>query len=492
MAKWSIELDNLPQGGFATHYFREVYPRFGDRNQAGAMVSMDLTRSGYIQPGPAITVYPGSVSQVTTTIRGIVENYYQSNYSYAVGGDKFYTITPTSATVTHTISASTAAITGHDIESYNNYYYYSWLDANGSGNIGKYNGNSTWDDDWWTATISATALHGVSGDITRSPIALEVGANDVMYATNGRYIASYDGTTAQDKALDFPSSYETQDVRWMSDRLYIPTRYQKFTTPQSSIFIWDGTTDSWEAEIPVAGMVGAGYVKNGTYFQFYYDRQGTNKLAYLDGSTLVDLVAYDSGTKPPAFYQVVEWRNFLVWVPGPDSSDMYAYGSPGNGEPARLFHFADTGVSGTGKGGGLFNALNGVGLLVANNSQLYYLDTENLTNYQTASSWKSLMFDIAGDRQNGGQINSVRFNFEKLVSGAVLDWSLVNSQGKTIYSDKISYAKATASNPLHTLTTAYYPLNGKVTEDFRVELNYANGSTTAPVRVKNIKLYGEG
>ena len=457
-----------------------------------------MTSTGYIQPGPAVTVYPGSAANVTTTMRGFEVDGYLANYGFGVGGSKFYRVRDVSASLTHTISGSADPITAHDIVYYEagglQYYFYSWLDSSGSGDIGRARPfSSTYLDNWWTGTMSASALHNVSGDISNSPISLAVGRNDVLYATNGRYIASYDGTTAQPQALDLNANYETQDVLWMADRLYIPTRHASWGKSYSSIYIWDGTTNSWETEVPVAGMVGAGYVLNGIYYQFYYDRQGTNKLAYLEGNRLVDLVGYDNGPKPPAFYQVTDWRGFLVWTPGPDSADVYTYGSSGNGDTPRLFHLADAGTSGTGLGGGLSNLLDNQGILVANNGQLYYLDTENLTNYETTNAtWKSTLFDIAGDRQNAGQINAIRFNFEALTSGAVLDWSLVNNQGKTVYSDTISYAKATADNPLHTLTTAYYPLNGKVTENFRVELSYANGSTTAPVRVMNIKVYGEG
>lgn len=455
--------------------------------------AMDLTRQGYIQPGPAAVVYPGGANNVSTTIRGIAANYATTTIAYGVGGNKFYRMSPVSATVPHTISGSSGTVYAWDVARYKGNFYYSWGADDGLylRTIGKYNGGSTWDDTWWTGTMSASALQTLPDNPYGPKHPIEVGANDVLYFGNDRYVGSYDGSTAQDKALDLPVGHHVEDLAWMGDRLYVTTNYSYYGQPLSSIYIWDGTTDSWEAEVPIPGTAGANYVLNGVLYQFYYDRNGTNKLARLEGARLVDLTGY-GGSEPPEFYQVTDWRNFLVWVPGEDSDDIFAWGSSGNGDPARLFHFADAGASGTGKAGGISSVLESPGIMVANNDQLYYLDTYNQTNYATTGNWKSMLFDITSDEIHGGKISHIRFNFEKLQSGAALNWSLVNNQGRTLYSDTISYAKATANNEQHTLTTALYSLNGLVAENFRVELDYSSGSSTAPVRVMNIKVYGTG
>lgn len=497
MAKWAIELDRLSEGGFSNKYWRETYPRSGTPNQAGRMYAMDLTNPGYIQPGPGLVVFD-AVSATSTTITNFVENRGSGSFvGYGIGGSKIHQLSVSGdVALLHTVSAhANVNVTGAPtpgLDIYRSNLYYAWNHVSGA-DVGQYNLSSTFTDTWWTGTLSAAAL------LSAVPHPIAIGNNDVMYIANGRYIANYDGTTAQDKALDFPTNYIIQDIKWLRDRVLSSVSHSTRTEgdggTRSSIYTWDGTTDSWEAEIPVNGLVGASYTLNDNFYQFYYDRTGEHKLALLDGSQVVDLVSWEVVTdnKLPRPGQVTDYKNFLIWVEGAVSDDMYAYGPLDGSSPRRFFHFADTGVGGIqGESGGITNMFSHLfDIILSNSDVLYYLDVD--TKFQTTDAlWKSQLFDIAGDRQNGGQINSVRFNFEKLVSGAVLDWGLVNSQGTTIYSDKISYAKATASNPLHTFTTAYYPLNGKVTEDFRVELNYANGSTTAPVRVKNIKLYGEG
>lgn len=494
MAKWSVEIDEISHGGLAPNYWREDYPRYGNNNMAGDMTAMDCTNHGYIQPGPNIVIYPGSAANITTTIRGVSLKTNSSTIGYGVGGDKIYKIDSTSpsATLVHTVSAISSGYTlCYDIAQYDGYQFYTWVDyANGIGDIGRFD-ISTFDDTYWSGTLSATKPFAVSGYGDDSPMAMTVGNNDVLYFTNSQYIGSFDGTTAQDKALDFPYEYESQDVRWMNDRLYIPTRHSRSGQTGSSIFVWDGTTDSWETEVIVNGTVGAGYVLNGVYYQFYVDTSLTNKLAYLNGSQVIDVTSYE-GSKPPRSYQVFDWKGFIVWVAGPDSADMYAYGSTGDGEPARLFHFADTGTAGVDYGGGVSRLFSDQNILVANNGQLYYLDIGTTPTYETTNSiWKSLLFDITSDQKHGGNVNGIRFNFEKLTSGSSLNWSLVNNNGTTIYSDTISYAKAIGTNEQHSLTSAYYSLNGLVSENFRVELDYSGGSSSAPVRVTNIKVYGE-
>ena len=498
MARWTVTLDNLPEGGLQKGFWREDYPRTGAANQAAEMKSMDLTKQGYVQPGPAVSVYPGGATNVTKTISAFEAGITESS-PFAVGGDNFYNL-GTSATLIHTISATTGTHTALDLKRYNDNYYYSWTsNVSGRSGLGKYDGSSTYEDDWWANTVSGSL------ESFPSQVPLEVGKNDVLYFGHKRYVGSYDGTTSQDQALDLPSGSEIVDLTWMNDRLLIPTNADSSQSIGGSIYIWDGTTDSWEVQVPVAGKLGAGLEVNGVYYQFYFNYNDSGKLAYLEGNRLIDLVefpalitpGYGFGNYPdssiPGTNQAILWNDYILWIAG-DGAHIWGFG-PVNEPNSRLFKFADITVTGDSSKGALSFVSPELGILVGSGGKLLSLDTyaeDGTLNFETDSSYKTSMFDIAGERKNGGQINTIRFNFEKLQSGASLDWSLVNSQGVTIYSDTISYSKATAGTPLHTLTTAFYPLNGKVTEDFRLELDYSNGSATAPVRIKNIKIYGEG
>lgn len=494
MEPWVLNISDISLGGLAPGYFNETYPSYGNTNHAGDMFQMSPFSLGYIEPSHTLTTFIASeASAVSTTINAFKQLPSNQTVVYGTGGNAIYKITALSGTIDkiHTISAIATSV-GNAIESYGNSVFYRWHSSIAAdADIGKYNiSAASFDDSWFTGTMSGS-LYG-SGAETGP---LRVGGNDVLYWSNKNFISSFDYTNIVNQALDLPETWRIQDIHWVNDRLIIATTHNSFSsqshgTSTSSLLIWDGTTTSWETEIPVAGFVGAGFVKNGIYYQFYFDGY-TNKLAELQGTTLVDLTEYSVGWVP-TYNQVADYRGFLVWGTGGSSDDIFCYGPMDSSEPRRLFHLLDAGSTTAGKVGGINSSIqNPGGILVGNNDALYYYDDNTSLTYNTTGTyWKSILYLLGGKSGETGKIDSIRFDFEKLTSGAVLDWSLVDNQGRTIYSDTISYAKATATTPLHTLTSALYKLNGLNAENLRIELSYANGSTTAPVRVKRIQLHG--
>lgn len=567
--KYSITINDISQGGFAPAWYKETYPSFGNKNQAGAMTNIDMTNPGYIQQGPGLSTLTNGAenSAVTTLIKGALDYAVSSDLTYGIGGSKLYSFSSTTVTsgvyFPHTINK--AVVTnedGEDVGLYKGRLYYTYnhtnsvgssttrfditltsgttyrytfdgtgtdplitaisfvvgtqvtitgtnfstgnngiftITASGSnyfevdnpagvaendktlgtgtmvvlgGDIGKYDLVTTFDDDW-----GSTVPSGMGGLIGGVPHQIVIGGNDIMYISNGRYITSYDGTTLIPQALDLPSGTVIQSIAWMSDRLWIAANKTNLTgnnKNSSSIYIWDGTTDSWEAEIKLMGTAGGLHVKNGVLFVFYQDLTSTGgyKLAYVQGASITDVANFTGAL--PAFYQITDYKDFILFN---SNGDLYAFGSGDKDLAVKLFQIADGGYSTV----GCVICPFGTPIVASYQSTSYKL--AKFSGYDTNSSWKSTIFDITSDKDNTG-IDFVRINFEALTSGARVDWSLVNNKGVTIYSDTISYAKLGASS------TASYPLNGKVTDNFRVQLDYSNGSTSATVPIKNIKIYG--
>lgn len=483
MAQYQILIDNIPLGGFAPKWYGEQFPSFGNKNQAGAMVNIDMTQAGYITQGPGLSTLTNGTEAgvVTTLLKGISDQAVTSGVTYGTGGNKLYNITSstvtTSGTWPHTIDkGAVTAEVGEDVALYQGNLYYTYNHSGSAGDIGKFDLASTFDDDWGSTVPSGNAA--LQNDATSTyPHQIIVGGNDTMYIANGRYVCSYDGTTLIPQALDLPTGTVIQSIAWMSDRLWIAANKTTFTGSNknaASIYVWDGAANSWEAEIKLNGTVGALHNKNGVMFVWHTDITSTGgyKLSYVSGSGLTDSANYTGGV--PAFYQVTEYKDFLIWN---SNGDIFAYGSGDKDLPVRLFQFCDGGYSTV---GGMSSAF-GTPIIASNQSTSYKLAT--LSGYDVNSSWKSLNFDITGS----GKVTKVeylRFNFDTLQTGARLDFSLVDNQGHTIYSDTLSYAKLGAK------TTCYYPLNGKVAENFRIQLDYSNGSTSNTVKLKNIKVYG--
>lgn len=479
---WQININNLSQGGFAPAWYKETYPSFGNKNQLGTMVNIDMTNSGYITQGPGIANLTNGTqaAAVTTLIKGATDYAVTSDTAYGVGGSKVYQFSSTTvtsgATFPHTIDkVGVTGETGEDVILFQGNLYYSYnYTSVVAGDIGKYDLASTFDDDWGSTVPSGAGV--LVGGV---PHPMRVGLNDTMAIGNGRYVALYDGTTLQTQALDFPTGSVVQALVWNSDRWWIAVNNTSLTGSNkvsSSIYVWDGTTNSWEMEIKLMGSVGGLHVKNGVLFVWYQDITSTGgyKMGYVSGSNINDLANYTGGL--PTFYQITDYKDFIIWN---SNGLIFAYGSGDNSLPVRLFQLADGGYSTI----GCVVCPFGTPIIASTESTNYKL--AQFSGYDTVSSGKTLMFDITGDDDlSPGKIEKIRFNFEKLTSGASMAWSLVNNQGTTIYSDTLSFAKLGAT------TTKLYNLNGKVTENFQVVFDYATGSTSATVFLKNIKING--
>lgn len=482
MRDWTIPINNLSHGGFAPAWYKETYPSFGNRNQLATMVNIDMTNPGYITQGPGLANLTNGTqaAAVTTLIKGATDYAVTSDLAYGVGGSKVYSFSSTTvtngATFPHTIDKSgVTGETGEDVALFQGNLYYSYnYTSVVAGDIGKYDLASTFDDDWGSTVPSGAGV--LVGGV---PHPMRVGLNDTMAIGNGRYVALYDGTTFQPQALDFPTGSVVQSLAWNSDRWWIAvnnTSLSGSNKVSSSIYVWDGTTNSWEMEIKLMGSVGGLHVKNGILFVWYQDITSTGgyKMGYVSGSNITDLANYTGGL--PAFYQITDYKDFIIWN---SNGLIFAYGSGDKDLPVRLFQLADGGYSTV----GCVVCPFGTPIIASNESTSYKL--AKFSGYDTTSSGATLMFDTTGkDAKVPSTLNCIRFNFEKLTSGARLDWTLVNNQGVTLHSDIISFAK------LGAVSSKLYNLNNKVLENFQITFNYSNGSTSATVALKNIKCYG--
>lgn len=563
--RYSILLNNMSLGGLSPAYYKETYPSYGNKNQAGVMTNIDATNPGYLMQGPGLANLTNG--DVGTLIKGALDFAASSDLTYGVGGNKLYSFSSTTvtsnATFPHTIDK--AVVTGEDGEDvalYNSNLYYTYNHTNSvgssttqfditltSGTTYRYTYDTTGTDPAITAitfpvgsqvtvnianasagnngtftitasganyfevsnpagvaetnkTIGAGSLVVLAGDVGKYdlvttfadnwgsttpsgfgslvggvPHQMVVGGNDTIYIANGRYVTSFDGTTFIPQALDLPVGSVIQSIAWMSDRIWIAANRTNLTgnnKNSASIFIWDGTTDSWEAEIKLMGTAGGMHVKNGILHVFYQDITSTGgfKLGYINGSGIVDLANFDGAL--PAYYQITDYKDFIIWN---SNGEIFAFGAGDKDLPARLFQLADGGYSTV----GALVCPFGTPIVASTESSSYKL--AKFSGYDTNSSWKSIMFDVTGMEKNNG-VDFIRINFEKLESGALVDWKLLNNKGETIYSDTISFAK------LGAVTSAYYPLNGIAVENYRLEFDYANGSTTETVKIKGAKIYG--
>lgn len=485
MANFQIQLDNISQGGLCPRFYENDYPTYGNKNQAGKMLNCDCTNANYITQGAGLsTLTDGTqATAVTTLIKGMTDYAVASDVAYGIGGNKLYKFSSTAVSTASPFNVSGGGYVidkgtvtsedGEDVSLFQNNLYYTYNHSGTAGDVGKYDLASTFDVDWGsTVPTGAAALQGgVPHQISNS-------VNEaVMYISNGKYVASYDGTNFNDQALDFATGMVISSIKWVNNRLWIAvnkTSLSGSNKNRASLFVWDGTTDQPETEIVLSGTVGGLYVKNSILYVFYQDVTNTGgyKLAYVNGSQIVDLCNFTGSL--PAYYQITEYKDFILWI---SNGDIYAWGAGDKELPTRFFQIADAGFS---TAGGIACPF-GTPIVASNESTSYKL--AKWSGYDTNSYWKSLMFDITGTGKTSS-VESVRVNFEQLTSGAYVIMNLVNNKGTTIHTEVISYAR------LGAVTTHFIPLNGKIQENFRVEFNYTGGSTSATVKIKSVRIKG--
>lgn len=500
---WQILITDF-LGGFAPSWYKEAYPSYGNKNQAGNMLNCDLTDPGGMKQGPGLANLTNGTqaAAVTTLINSVLDYAVTNDTTYGVGGSKLYQITSLAVTNAgdwpHTIDkAAVTGETGEDVAYYDGALYYSYNHSGNAGDIGKYDLSSTFDDDWGSTTPSGAAA--LQGGVPHQMI---TAGNDVLYIANGRYVANYDGTTFADQALDLPTNTVISSLAWVSDKLWIAANRPGLTGTNknnASIYIWDGTSVSWETEIRIMGEVGGLHVKNGTLFLFYRDISNTGgyKLAYLNGTNVVDMANYSGGL--PKYSQITDYQDFIIfnstslnalwsyttfpwqltspWTTTTGDDLLYAHGSGDKDLPVRFMQLADSGYTTAGAVACPFGSI----MVASNQSTSYKL--AKFSGYDTNSNWKSLMFDLTGTNRYSG-LNRLKINFDQLTTGARVDVTLRNSKGETLFSDTISYAK------LGAVTRVDYPLSGTLTENARIEFDYSNGSASNTVKIRSVKLMG--
>lgn len=257
-------------------------------------------------------------------------------------------------------------------------------------------------------------------------------------------------------------------IDWYNQKLWITANFPNFTgRKKAMLYSYNGSGDTYDTSIPIDGEVGVCYQKDGILYVIYKKNyeDGVCTLAYCDGYKLVDIADYYGSL--PTYYQVSTYKDFLIWTSG---TSLMAYGGGVAGGPGKLFQL---GVTST---GGIANPF-GTPVIA------YASSLKKFSGYTVTSSWNSLLVDTTSNGKSS-IITGLSVNFEALATGARCDITLKDNKGQTIYTGVISYADLGAA------TNFYIPLK-HLTENVRVELNYANGSTTNTVQIKNIKIFGQ-
>lgn len=461
--------------GFEQKWYSETYPVFrSNPNLASDMTNVDITNPSSMTQGKGLSVLTnGSQTGAITTLLKGMTNAVTSNVAYGVGGAKLQKFSATAVTnagiFPHTITG-TGAITGEDTKAYKSKLYYSYNDANTpSGDVGRYDLSSTFVDSHFVTGLSGTALQN-------APHQMAV-ANDVIYIANGKYIAELDDVagTATDDALDFADG-EVASITW-NRNLLIALNNPDLTganSIDSKIYFWDGFDDTWIGDpVNVGGRISALYTKNGVTFVWYESRVGTssiNTFGYLGEGRVIPLATFDGSL--PEYYQVGERGDYIIFLSG---NLVYAYGSLSE----QTVGLSQLMTSQYANSGGLATPFGEI-LISSYLSTNFSLVKENA--YTVSSTWKSLVFPVStGDKL--AQLDRITIWVEELSSGAKADFTLRYNSG--ISSKALDQVAYHADKPIrHIIAARDLP----EVSDFRIEIDFANGSTSNATKIKQIEI----
>lgn len=486
MSQIYISIDS-PFGGFAPAYFNNSNGSYGNRNQARAMLNIDMIDPTGFKQGPGLaTLTAGTeAGAITTLLKHILPIPPSADATYGIGGAKLQKISSTAVTNAgdwpHTINK--AAVTGEDGEStavISGALYYFYNHSGSAGDIGKYDLASTFDDDWGSTVPTGAAA------LQNAPHPSVSGNDNVIYFGNGRYVGYYDpdSNTLAPTDFDTPTGGECVDVRYLNSRVYAA-----FNTPNiagnnnstATIYIWGGVGfASWD-DFPNPrwqGKVGALYPFGSKMFVWYQEigYVGGYKLGYINGNEITEVCAFSGSL--PNFGQVGEKDGMIVWV---SDGLIHRWGATDRAIPVTHSQYADAGYSTVGAMAAPFGTL----MCASNQSTSYKL--AQLSGYDVTSSWKSLFF------QSGpALIDRVRVHFAPTATGSRADLTLRGDQALT--SKALAHEGQTGSithtNDSGRCYKTFQP-KFEVQSEFSIEVDFANGSTTNPLQIRRIEIFGE-
>ena len=479
--KWTITIGgDKGFDGFCPAYFKNSYPFYANSNQASAMQNIDLTDPNVLTQGSGMANLTAGDENgaITTIINSILKISTTADASYAIGSNKLYRISSSAVSNAgdwpHTIDkGGVTDETGEDMIYHKSYLYYFYNHSGSAGDIGQYNLGSTFDDDWASTVPTGK---GTLQDASHQAIK---GGDDDAYFANGNFIGAIrENGNLELEALDFWTNSEVVSLTWNGNRVIAAVNRPNLTGSnfsQSGVYTWDGTSSTWEGDpIEVSGKIGALYTKNGATFVWWKDGTGDGaySFGYVNGTQLTPIKRYSGSL--PSYSQVGEYKGFLCWV---SDNKVYCWGGKDVELPVVFFQFMQGKQATIGAIASPFGDL-----LISSHSGSNY-SLAKPSGYTVSSTWKSKAFNVSGISHKS-QIDLIQVETEEMSSGAKVDFTLTYDQGKSTQSlTQIAYA---ASKP-----TRHKILNrGYQVEDFRLDINFANGSVTNNVAIRSIEISG--
>ncbi len=475
---------------------------------------------GYASPGFDPTDVT-NVSVVTTGLKNIAMSVESStNYGYLISsGDRLHRLDVANKSLSSGGSwprtiAVTGAITGQDVAAYTSNVsstatpcvFYSFNDAGGSWNVGRFiTASGAFDDDFFS-TVPATPITPTGNT---KPHPMVVGSNDILYIGDGNLLQAYNGRVGADgtdssAVLTLPQGY-------------IITSFSRISQPTPFLVIYAYYS-------PAGNTITANSTSSGPAKAFFYDYFSLDPTYIIDLDDRIVTAGFDYKGTVGCFTQgnnlvndgANRFSRLKIWngaifetaiefignAPNHGGVDIVgdsiqwnysngsvcnlgAYGSP-FAEIKAGFNIIGAGAGNT---PGVLRTIGGstgfqlISSGTTTSGGLQYMKT---ATYAGSSSVRTITVAPEFGQKKKGIVDDVTVEFAKTSAstGAQLDVFLVyeNSQSTQIIS---SLAEVTASNLRKTYTTSIANVDGDLPEfiEMGVLLRWVAGSldTDAPI-----------
>lgn len=455
-------LDSLTEIGGGGHY------------SVGTNIDV-ISLPGVLTQGPGLSTLTAGTEAgaITELVNFILDRPPVAGFTFGIAATKLHKISASAVTNAgiwpHAI---TSAVAGSSvIEADGNLYYF--FNKSAAGEIGKYDLNVTFTDNWGSTVPSgAAALQKAD-----HPVATK---QDIILFGNGQYVGTYiisTNTLAATK-LDFKANSLVADVCFNANQWWIAVNKGSNTSTDrtsSQIYTYDGAAISAILADEVAvGIQKIGWIMpiEGVIYAAFQDLSsaGGYCIGYVSGRQLKPL-RYFTGALP-TFAQKTLYENMIIFLSG---NSVYAIGASIETLPVQISQLASAGFTTA----GALAAPFGTPMVASTQSTSFKL--AKFSGYDVNCAWKSIIIALSSPKQVG-VIDYVE----------VLTRALGSSASMTL---KIESNQASVVSPAMTVTGTgkrRFSFTRTVTniEDFRIALDWSGGSTTNPVPVRRIKILG--
>lgn len=463
--------------GFGPVAHLDSLTEIGQAGHASAMSNVDVLTPGLLTQGPGLaTLTAGDqAGAITELLTFLMDKAVSADVTYGIGATKLQKISSTAVTNAgiwpHTVTSMTE---GESVIDLQGSLYYFFNKASG-GDIGKYDLASTFDDDWGsTVPTGAAALQKAP-----HPVAAK---EDIMAFGNGRYGGNYIqslNTLDVDK-LDFGAGNEVADVCFHANTWLWAVNSGVSGTNRNSSQIYFSDPAGLSAQLldettPGPYRIGFLYPLGGVVYVAYQDLSSTGGFAigYIMGRQIKPL-RYFTGSLPD-FSQKTLYKDMITFI---SSGAVWAMGAPVEQMPLGISQLADGGYATV----GAIAAPFGTPMVASTESTNFKL--AKFSGFDTACTWRSVVIPCT-EQGDLGYPDEIIVITKTLGASARADLILeTNDAAATSSTMQIT----TTGKRRHVFKGGDIGLSG--IENFRVFLNWANGSASNDCAIKKIIIKG--